>query len=312
MKQQDLNQLIETFQRGLLSEKETVDKVCSFVTQNYPIYGLHKFDEDFRQDVILNLLERGSHLLHLFNPNYGDFFTFLYCFVSTIINTKVKSRIVHSMKEKLCLEESIDNFDEKAIKYHRIDFKHFEEPKVPYAPRKIPAEELQNSLKELSLKHQDKKILILALKSSYYLTDEQIERISHLYGIKPEYFYDMVQHCKDTLTDKHDRREKAQERRNFAYFHHKRYNRIIQKLKTEDYSEEQFSMAKEYESKEKKHLRNWNRLNKAFEEGHLYLRPTTKTVADLMGICERQVNYYINCAKKEFGENLLKKAEDGL
>ena len=92
MNQQDPNLLIEKFQRGFLSEKETVDKICSFVTQNYPIYGLHKFDEDFRQDVILNLLERGPHLLHLFNPQYGDFFTFLYCFVSTIINTKRKSR----------------------------------------------------------------------------------------------------------------------------------------------------------------------------------------------------------------------------
>ena len=123
----------------------------------------------------------------------------------------------------------------------------------------------------------------------------------------------MVQHCKETLTEKSDRREKAKERRNFAYYHHKRYNKIIQKLKTEDLSDEQFSITKEeYEHKEQKHLRNWNKLNKAFEEGHLYLRPTTKTVADLMGICERQVNYYINCAKKEICENQLKKVKESL
>ena len=47
---------------------------------------------------------------------------------------------------------------------------------------------------------------------------------------------------------------------------------------------------------------NWKRLNRAFENGLLYLRPTTKTVANLMGICERQVSYYINTAKKEIEE----------
>jgi hypothetical protein len=41
-------------------------------------------------------------------------------------------------------------------------------------------------------------------------------------------------------------------------------------------------------------------LNKAFEEGHLYLRPTNKTIANLLGICERQVAYYIKCAKREY------------
>ena len=58
-------------------------------------------------------------------------------------------------------------------------------------------------------------------------------------------------------------------------------------------------LSERFERLERKHARNWIKLNKSFEEGHLYMRPTNKTVANLLGICERQVAYYINSAKKE-------------
>lgn len=302
MNQQNLNQVVEQFRSGKMTEKEVIDEICKFVIMNYPIYGLHKYDEDFRQDILLKLIERGSHILHLFNPQYGDFFTFLFCYISTMINSKIKNRIMLSQREKLTVEESIRTFEEKEDKYYKIDFKNFDEPKVPFAARRIPSEELQKALQELSLKHKDKKVIILALKSSYYLTDEQILRICHIYDIEPDYFYSMVQHCKDTLENKSCKREKAQERRNFAYYHHKRYNSIIQNILEDEEPEYKFFKKEQYEIKEKKHRQNWKRLNMAFKKGHLYLRPTNKTVAKLMGICERQVNYYINCAKKEYEE----------
>lgn len=299
MNQPKLNQLPEELYSGRMTEKEVINQICSFVAQNYPIYGLHKYDEDFRQDIILRLLERGSHVLHLFNPKFGDFFTFLYCYVSTLINTRLKTLGMISIREKLTFEESINTLDDKETKYHRIDFTNFEEPKAPLAQRKITPEELQSAVKDLTLRHKDKKVFILALKSSYYLTDEQIQRICKLYGFKPEYFYNMVQQCKDSLETKSIRREKAKERRNFAYYHHKRYSRILRDLEEEETMEHKYLLQRKYESRQKKHLQNWNRLNQAFEKGLLYLRPTNKTVANLMGICERQVNYYINCAKKE-------------
>ena len=58
-----------------------------------------------------------------------------------------------------------------------------------------------------------------------------------------------------------------------------------------------------YEKLEKKHEKNWKNLNKSFEDGHLYLRPTNKTVANIMGICERQVAYYIRTAKNELNKD---------
>ena len=306
MKQFDLNELPEKLQSGELTEKETVNQICRFVAKNYPIYGLHKYDEDFRQEILLFLVERSPHILRLYNPNQGDFFTFLYCYICTAINSKTKSRIAGSMKDKINMEECITDFDDKERKYHKIDYNSFEVPKAPFAPKKIPPEEIQQSLKELSLKGPDKKVIILALKSSYYLTDQQINKICRIYGIKTEYFYSMVQHCKDSLSEKSIKRSKAEERRNFAYYHHKRYSKIIQNLNEDLLYEKQNIKKSIYSKKEKKHFHNWNSLNNAFEKGHLYLRPTNKTVANIMGICERQVTYYINCAKKEQNQKDVK------
>jgi hypothetical protein len=305
-----LNELSDQLRSGQISEKQMIEGICSFVIKNYPIYGLQKYDEDFRQDVLLCLVEKGHRLLNQFNPAFGDFFTYTYCFICTIINTKIKQQMVQSMKEKINFEECLLSFDEKEEKYHRIDFENFEVPKVPYAASRIPSEEIQDALKSLTLKHENKKLIVLALKSSYYLTDEQIHRICKISGIKKDFFYNMIQQCKDSLDLKSSRREKAQERRNFAYYHHKRYKKIIQKLDTEIAPEKLKKMKEHYIYMEKKHRHNWNRMNSAFEKGHIYLRPTNKTVANLMGICERQVNYYINCARKEYEKEKKKEEND--
>lgn len=303
MNQKDLNNLPQQLRAGIITPKGAINVICNFVAKNYPIYGLHKYDEDFRQDIILTLIEKGPKLLQMYNADYGDFFTFIYYYISTLINSRIKNRIMNKMKDNLAIEESIRSFDEKEYDYHRIDFKNFDIPKAPFARKTISPDELQQAIKTLSLKHQDKKVIILALKSSYYLTDSQIQKICKIYKIKPDYFYSMIQHCKDSIEKRTNKREKAQERRNFAYYHHKRYSRILQNLKEEEILENKYYVREQFEHKESKHRSNWNKLNKAFEQGHLYLRPTNKTVANLMGICERQVNYYINCAKKELSKN---------
>jgi len=303
MTQEELNALPEKLYSGKLSHKKAMDEICKYVIENYPLYGLHKHDEDFKQEILLELVERGHHIFRLYKPDYGDFFTFLYCYICTLINSCYKKQACATLKEKITMEDSLDTLSEKEFKYHRIDFDNFDLPKIPYAPKRIPPEEIQQTLRELSLKRNDKKILVLALKSSYYLTDEQIDRICKLYKIKPEYFISMIQHCKDSMLKKTERRERAMERRNFAYYHHRRYNQILYNIE-EDYSlnKPEYLLA-EYEYKEKKHRKSWNRLNEAFENGLLYMRPTNKTVASLMGICERQVNYYINCARREVRKN---------
>ena len=308
--QENLNQLLEQFRSGKLTQKQVLDRIICFVAKNYPLYGLHKYDEDFRQDILLNLLEKGSDLLNLFNPQFGDFFTFLYCYVSTMINSKLKVLAMHAMRERLTVEESINTLSEKQVQYHRIDFTNFDLPKAPFTRRKLDPEELKKAFKELSLKQKDKKIIILALKSSYYLTDEQIERLSSIYKINTDHLYDMIQYCKDSIEAKKAKWEKAKERRNFAYFHHKRYNRLLETIDETDLMDKRFVLKDQYIHKEKKHLHNMNRINSEFARGYLILRPTNKTLSNVIDVGERQINYYLRSARKEIEKRKFNKPDE--
>lgn len=301
MKPKDLNLLAEKYRSGELSEKAVIDKMTVFVVKNYPMYGLHKYDEDFRQDIILNLLERGSRLLHIFNPKYGDFFTFLYCNICTLINTALKARAQETVREKLNIDECIQQYEEKEIKYHRINYRHFEAPKIPFSYKKVSPEYFQQAIKELSLCGKEKKVLILALKSSFYITDRQIQKICRMYGMKTEEFYKIIQYCKDTLEHKCSRFNITNQKRNFAYYHHKRCSYISRKYSEDLSSVNKAYKAKEWQKKDRKHLYSMNRLNSTLRKGY-YLRTSNRIVANVMGLSERQVNYYMNSIRNEVSD----------
>lgn len=309
MKQSQLNCLPEQLKSGNLTEQQVIQKICTFVIKNYPLFGKSMYDEDFRQDILLHIVEKGSHILKLFNPQLGDFFTFFYCYMCTLINSKHKENASKKIKEKFDIDESILQEEERQLKYTRIDYKNFDLPKAPFAYKKMNPDELHKMVQELSLDHNEKKIIILALKSSYYLTDEQIQKICNIYKIDKDVFYNLIQHCKNTLSPKAEKHVNAEKRRNYAYYHYKRYSTLVQQLEDNNNPASYKFFKDKMLQKECKHRNNWNKLNKNFEQGYLYLRPSTKTVADIMGICERQVNYYMKCARNE-SEIRKKKMKD--
>lgn len=299
MKNQELDFVLRDLNSGTITVRQAVNRIGTFISKNYPVFGLHKYDEDFRSEIILAFLERGEHILSLYNPNTGDLYTFLYCYLNTIANSKRKMLAKSSISEIVAIDELKKAAEDKVQYYKALNYSHIDMPKAPYAYKPVPAEELSNTLQAISSCNTDKKILVLALKASFYLTDSQVERICRLYKIDKNHFYELIQQCKESIQKKTEKRWKIQERRNSAYYHHKRYKTIINKLIQDDINCENSILISRIEKKEMKCKKQWSKLNHSFEKGLLKLRPTNKTVANLLGICERQVSYYINCAKKE-------------
>ena len=298
-KNHELDIVLNQCKKGTITQKEAVNHIGSFVIRNYPVFGLQKFDEDFRQDVILWLLEHGEYLVQNYDPEIGDFFTFLFCYVKTLINTKKRRLAVNSLCEKVINEEMKKLVDDKAQKYNKINYSYIDMPKAPYSYKPIPADVLKQTLHEMAAESPDKKLLVLALKSSYYLDDTQIEKIASICKINKDYFYETVQLCKDSIQRRIERREKFLDRRNAAYYHHRRYKKLIEQLNQTDIQNK--DLLAKINNKAIRFSKRWDKMNNMFEDGLLKLRPTSKTVAELLGICERQVNYYIKCAKKEYG-----------
>lgn len=302
MESYDLNSFPELLKSGILTQQEAVNKICSFMVNNYRVFNLQKYDEDFRSDLIISFLENGIKFLNSYKPEIGDFFTFLYCYINSMVTTRIRALTQKTLKENVTLAEGINIIPEKEYKYSKITYQVSEIPKAPYSYKPTNVEELKKIFSKLNDDNTDKKILVLAMKSSYYLSDTQISKISSMYNLKKDDFYKAIQYFKDTLIDKSEKRAKAEERRNFAYYHHKKYNMQIENLSKSDNNNVRI-LQQELSFKQNKHKKNWQKMNKKLEEGYLYLRPTTKSIADVLGICERQVTYYINCAKKDVEEN---------
>lgn len=312
MNQKELNLIPQQLLLGQITVKEAVNRSGTFLMENYPMFGLGKYDDDFRSDIIVAFLERGEHILELYHPEMGEYLNFLFSYVTTLINTRLKSLAKYSIHQKVTQDEALRMLDEKEIKYQNINYQNLYSPKIPYSYNKVSAEELRKTLKDISEGKSDKKLLVLALKSSFYITDPQIEKICRIYKIEKKSFYDIIEFCKNSITHKELRRIKVQERRNFAYYHHKRYKRLLEKLEEDNVTFGNSLLIEKLKQKERRYKNRWKNLNKSFESGLLNLRPTNKTIADLLGICERQVTYCLSCVKKEVEKKYSKnKRQDG-
>lgn len=285
----DLNEVPEAIASGKITEKEAVNEIAVFLIKNYPVFGLHKYDEDFRSEVLTRFLENGQSIFKIYNPELGDFFTYFYSYIKNIIRTKLKKYSRTSIQEAVAIQESILNYDEKLENYSDSeDFSYNDKSKKENINFNI-----NNYFKDSE--KDEKTLLILALKSSYYLTDEQIDKICKKYSLDKNNFYNLIQHCKEQMNRKIERRQNVEERRNSAYFRHKRY--VLEKIKNEN-EDNNISVRNLILEKDYKQKTNWININERLEKGYLYLRPTNKVIANVLGICERQVSYYINYAKK--------------
>ena len=303
MKNFDLNCNHFQIKKGIITRKQAVHSIATFLLDNYRIFGLQKYDEDFRGDLILSFLEKGEHLFELFNPEYGEFFTFLYCFIISLSQTKMKTLARKTINEKCILAEAIKDLEEKENLYSSICYQTFETGKTPFRACSMNAKELRDAFSANTRSKQDKKILVLALKSSFYITDEQIKKICSLYKMNRELLYQMIQYCKASIDDKKVKHEKALQRRNSEYFLKNKCYCDLERLKSKEDESVYYIQEEKIKRKQNKHNKNLDLLNKNFKNGYLSLRPTTKTVADILGICERQVNYYISCARRNLETN---------
>ena len=74
MKQEDFNQLFDDVKNGVIEKKEALGMLGKFIQENYPMFGLHRFDEDFRAELLVSFFEKGEKLFDNYDPQKTDFF----------------------------------------------------------------------------------------------------------------------------------------------------------------------------------------------------------------------------------------------
>lgn len=296
----NVNEIMDRLQGGEITKRQALDMTCSFICENYKVFGLERHDEDFRSELILSLLEKGERLIDGFNPALGDYFTYLFMTVESHRRARIRTAAKKQVHESFVMQTGPLYLAEKECDYAPRPFTPVSaESKRPLAYKPVPADTVRKTLTALAHQKQNKKLLILAIKTAFYLSDEQVRALSAIYRIPEERFHQIIQFFKNHLMDKSDRKRVVEERRNTAYFRQKNYEKRLEIIRGSERHYDNRELLLDLERTLAKHQRRCDRLNRKLRDGCVLVRPTNKMIADYLGICERQVAYYISRCRDE-------------
>ena len=307
---------------GEISWEQASRDLIVFVLRNKPLFALSRYDEDFISDLIIEFLDRSIKSFQFYTKEYGSFFSYLYTLVKNLCSSLVKKKALKNIIDYHNISECINNYENEVEAYQNIRYADFDMPKVPYRYTPISykdfqiacktdsyhikqiisseknsfASEIKQKLSDFSPIMIQNIIMVLALKSSYYITEEQIEAITGLFNIDNDKFHQIVQELKKEMETRIEHKNMMEQRRNKAYFNHKRLKSQIEWNEINDDTPEykNYTLKKQYN----KNTQNWNILNHQLEEGKIMIRPTTKIIAKVLGLSTRQVTYYQSTARK--------------
>lgn len=296
----NLNLIPDMLQKKEVTRKEALNLLCEFILSDSPVFGLIKFDEDFISELILRILERGTVIFDSFNPNSGSFFTYFFKYVQSVKFHLLKELSIKELKYKHVVELSKEDLyisDSNSTYYPSKYLIKNEEKNID--------ELLKNSaiypkdFLKLIKKHPrgyEKLLLVLALKSSYNITETNLNMIASCCNINKEKLQEIVDYLNDKLEYKLKRKRELEEKRNSVYFYKKKYEHQIKKL-NEEVKEDNKYVSESLTEKYNRKYEKWGTLNKKLNNSSHFFKPTNKEIANVLGLCERQVNYYIKALK---------------
>lgn len=322
MTRDEFERIPEDVESGKTSWKTAVRQMIVFILQNKALFAIFKYDDDFISELIIDFLERGEETMSQYKRKTGAFFSYTYCFVKNLCISIIKRKSIKNVIEYHTVHESILNYENKVESYENIRFSDFERPKVPYNYTPISYKDFQiacktdtyhikrvinseksgisdsikDKLKNFSPIMIQNIIMVLALKSSYYITEQQIKTITQLFNIDYNKFHQIILKIKSEIEDREKNKLKIEMRRNKAYFQHKKISGQIDFYKN---SEDLYNFNDEKLNRQyTRNTKSWKTLNHQLEQGKVTIRPTTKLIAKVLGISTRQVTYYQSTARK--------------
>lgn len=315
---QNLNNLIIQVKLGKITPHQGLNLLVEDI-QTFPfLYGLHQYDEEFQSEFILKLLQAGPGFFERYREENGQFKTYIYSIIRYQIQDLIRSMKKDTIREKnvekmsvLNYEESVENYSND--EYNFVNFKPYKPEKTDLPPfankNNIQSNQNYKNIftpqrgKERKINKFKKTALVLALKSCYYLTDENCREISKLCNISYDSLDSIIQELKSSTNQREEKLKQLQDSRDKSFqlkcmFH--------EKLNEETNSEEKEELKRNYEY----HARHWLSKNESLKQKSVLPSPTNKKLAETLGICERQVGYYLQNAEKIVNDYVTKNANE--
>lgn len=327
----DLNSIPEMIDSGFITPENAAKMLAEDLIRNHKKYHLISNDEDIIGELSVRILQSGALIFKNYKKEKGSFKTYLLAFFKYQILTIIRENRRKCFGDTFAREYPQIQYEPQKERYemdeapfkiaHLRPFIKRTEDKITckekrLAGKKASAENTEHfSGEKPKVKIKDlvtywanrrspkaKTALILALKSSYYITDETIDSVCDYCAISKKLMQETIDELKSKIPEKHEKLEKMQDRlvKSFNY-HIKLQKQLSEAVETSEKEE----LSKKYEY----HTKKWQDRNSRLMTKPIKLCPTNRQVADVLGIGERQVGNYIKNAET-MAEFIIKEIND--
>lgn len=333
----DVFLLPELLAEGKISRKDALNLIGEEITRNPLKFGITGDSREIISDLYFAIRKKGYFLFDHYCSSFGSFRTYLCSFIRFQIKTIKKenallyrNRKTYSHVEATEYENAQEKYEKNEFDYKIMHFRPYsitrreaapfirsavsefpatakkrgnpdDERKKRENPEERPLKQNHSILNDFSkTKQSEKKLaLILTLKSCYYLNEDTIETISKFCGIKHDSLMKVISELKKTIAGKHERYETLKRRRDYSYFLHRKCLDKLKSLKEDNSPTDRIQRLYDF------HTEKWINKNRYLQKVSYKVCPTNRAIAKVLGICERQVGYYMNRA-----EDILKIRKD--
>lgn len=327
----NLNSIPELIESGILTKDNAAKMIAEDLARNPEDYHLNSDDEDILSELCVQILQSNDFIFKNYKKEKCKFKTYLYQILKYKILSIIRDNTLKNSGEKFIkqyplfqyeMQTELYEMDEAPFKITHIKpFIKKTEDKTTYKEKRSGKKSRKASLQEKNpeekpkIKMRDlvsywanrtspkaKTALILALKSSYYITDEHIDSVCDYCEISKKLLQKTIDELKNSIPEKHEKIELIQNRRAKSYnFHMRLQNQISETVDIE----KKDKLSKRYEY----HKKKWQERNNRAKTSTIKLCPTNKQLAEILGIGERQVGNYIKNAEI-IAESIKKEIKD--
>lgn len=307
MKNIILDEIPNLVKENKLSEQEACVQIYITLYTNPGRFNLLDLDKDSRSEFLLDFLQhKTTNLLKNYNPNITSFGAYVFFTIQTFKLSYLNKKADTHRKELLIINEATNNYSNELNNFENFSSTSKEsqvaEISEAYIPKsdeeKIPTlvyKKLftRHKYKLSTLESQNRKLkqglLIIALKSAWYINDEQINKVSSVCEISADIISDSICRLKANLITKSLCRKKIEENRNRAYLFIDKYKKELEKIKEKD-SPIFFKISTKLNYQQK----NFINKNNLLQTGKFKIAPSNSEISSIIGIPERQVSCYLS------------------
>ncbi|MBQ9238982.1 MAG: hypothetical protein IJ191_06700 [Treponema sp.] len=301
-----LNEIPAHIAANKLTPKEAANRIAELIYRFPYKFGLYRFDEDFRSELIVSFLQQAHVLFDRYDSAQGAFVPFLYAFIRGLILSELRVLRKEAVDSKSMKQEEANEYEQQMVRYAPDEVAATDEA---YEFRPVIAPSKTYCVKNYCTYQsnvEEKTVLVLALKASYYLSDRHISLISRYCEVDRAALAQTVADLKAPLEKRVQNWERLRTRRDNSYYFHRTYAVML------NHQNETETVQAGLKARYAKQTANWLAKNRQIKKSCHRICPTNKTVARVLGICERQVSYYITRARRKVADGELYAALDEL